>query len=203
MLTATVSGSFHRHMDDIVRSVTELVELGVAVLSPADPRVVHRMGDFLFVASDRVRSVRLVEDRHLQSIRASTFLWLVCPDGYVGQSASMEIGYAVASNIPIFSASNPSDLTLQQYVRQVPDLRTAVEAAKSAAFRSPQRLRYFLIDPHASIDEAHQLLDEMQKAFEKAPAEINDEMQRQIYRKRDALADLLLIDRTTRNSALR
>src|SRR5580704_16482770 len=119
MLTATVSGSFHRHMEAITRAVHELAALSVRVLSPADPRIVAFQGEFLFVASDPVRSVRLVQDRHLESIRAANFLWLVCPDGYVGQSASMEIGYAVREGVPIYTTHAPTDLTLRQYVRVV------------------------------------------------------------------------------------
>ena len=83
MITAAVSGSFHRHMEAITRAVYELASQGVRVLSPADPRVVAAQGEFLFVASDPVRSVRLVQDRHLDCIRASSFVWLVCPDGSV------------------------------------------------------------------------------------------------------------------------
>src|SRR5450759_2559536 len=119
-LGAAVSGSFHRHMEAITRAVHELAALSIRVLSPADPRVVANQGEFLFVASDRVRSVRLVQDRHLESIRAADFLWLVCPDGYVGQSASMEVGFAAAAGVPIFSTHAPSDLTLRQYVTTVP-----------------------------------------------------------------------------------
>src|ERR1700733_9866744 len=115
MLKATVSGSFHRHMDAISAAVHELATRSVRVLSPSDPRVVAAQGEFLFVASDRVRSVRLVQDRHLESIRAANFLWLVCPDGYVGQSASMEIGFAAGAGIPIFCVQSPSDLTLREY----------------------------------------------------------------------------------------
>src|SRR5258708_29261487 len=115
MLTATVSGSFHRHMEAITAAVHELAALSVRVLSPADPRIVAAQGEFLFVASDPVRSVRLVQDRHLETIRAANFLWLVCPDGYIGQSASMEIGYAVREGIPVFSTTAPADLTLRQY----------------------------------------------------------------------------------------
>ncbi len=59
-LAVTVSGSFHRHMTMIGAAVQELASLGVRVLSPADPRVVAAQGEFLFVASDPVRSVRLV-----------------------------------------------------------------------------------------------------------------------------------------------
>src|SRR6266403_5199695 len=119
MLNATVSGSFHRHMEAITTAVHELAALSVRVLSPADPRVVAQQGEFLFVASDRVRSVRLVQDRHLEAIRAADFLWLVCPDGYVGQSASMEVGFAAAVDVPIFATNRPGDLTLQQYVKVV------------------------------------------------------------------------------------
>ena len=107
-LRAAVSGSFHRHMEAINAAVQELVSLSIRVLSPADPQVVAQQGEFLFVASDRVRSIRLVQDRHLESIRAADFLWLVCPDGYVGQSGSMEIGFAAAAGVPIFSTHAPS-----------------------------------------------------------------------------------------------
>src|SRR3984893_168546 len=121
-LSATVSGSFHRHMEVITAAVQELTFLSMRVFAPADPRVVAHQGEFLFVASDRVRSVRLVQDRHLESIRAADFLWLVCPDGYVGQSAAMEVGFAAGVGVPIFSAHTPSDLTLRQYVTTTPTL---------------------------------------------------------------------------------
>ena len=163
MLTATVSGSFHRHMDVITRAVYELATLSVRVLSPSDPRVVAQQGEFLFVASDPVRSVRLVQDRHLESIRAANFLWLVCPDGYVGQSASMEIGFAAGAGVPIFATHPPSDLTLREYVSVV---RTLPEAVRLVAGR-PQRGRAegVLINPRASIEEAHASLEQLKVAL--------------------------------------
>src|SRR5580658_1748595 len=147
-----VSGSFHRHMEAITAAVQELASLSIRVLSPADPRVVAAQGEFLFVASDRVRSVRLVQDRHLESIRAADFLWLVCPDGYVGQSASMEVGFAAAAGVPIFSTRSPSDLTLRQYVTVVPMLSEAVR--RTIATRRSKSQGSLLIDPHASVEEA-------------------------------------------------
>jgi len=157
MLNATVSGSFHRHMGTITAAVHELAALSVRVLSPADPQIVAQQGEFLFVASDPLRSVRLVQDRHLESIRAANFLWLVCPDGYVGQSASMEIGYAVAVGVPIFATLAPSDLTLRQYVKIVPTLAAVVRTMTA----SPQRRRPegILIDPRAAVEQAHCILE--------------------------------------------
>lgn len=155
-LAVTISGSFHRHLHAINAAVQELASRGVRVLSPADPRIVAAQGEFLFVASDRVRSVRLVQDRHLDCIRAASFLWLVCPDGYVGQSASMEIGAAVMAGVPIYAMHAPVDLTLRQYVTVVHSLKEALRIV--AASSRPRRPEGLLINPHASLEEAHDAL---------------------------------------------
>jgi hypothetical protein len=162
-LRAAVSGSFHRHMDVITAAIQELASLSIRVLSPADPRVVAQQGEFLFVASDRVRSVRLVQDRHLESIRAADFLWLICPDGYVGQSASMEVGFAAAAGVPILATRAPSDLTLREYVVIVPTLSEALRKAQASS-RSRRR-EGILIDPHASVEEAHKILERIRTAL--------------------------------------
>jgi hypothetical protein len=163
MLKAVVSGSFHRHMGAITAAVHELASRSVRVLSPADPRVVAAQGEFLFVASDPVRSVRLVQDRHLDCIRAADFLWLVCPDGYVGQSASMEIGYASGAGVPIFATRAPSDLTLREYVAVVPSLLDAISSSRVSPRRA--RLEGILIDPHASVGQVHAMLERVEAAL--------------------------------------
>ncbi|MGH6897349.1 MAG: hypothetical protein ACREJ5_12525 [Geminicoccaceae bacterium] len=164
MLTATVSGSFHRHMTAIYTAVGELTAKGVKVLSPSDPRVVDHLGEFLFVASDRLRSVRLVQDRHLHCIAASSFLWLVTPDGYVGPSASLEIGFATAARVPVFSDTLPSDVTIREYVTKVAHLDACVQAARLAKVdRAPTA--HFLIDPAQSVEILHATLDQLSPEF--------------------------------------
>jgi len=189
MMLATVSGSFHRHMSAIVSAVETLTNLGVHVVSPADPRVVATQGEFLFVASDRTRSVRLVQDRHLECILASDFLWLVCPDGYVGQSASMELGYAVAKDIPIFSDASPADLTLRQYVTRAQSLSSVVDHAIKQRRAVP--LPGLLIDPHASIEEAHAILDRIRDGVTEPVSGSGSEVARRVLRDRQTLVDLL------------
>jgi hypothetical protein len=164
-ITATVSGSFHRHLSAIGDAVDALRDAGVHVLSPKDPRVVAAAGEFLFVASDAVRSVRLVEDKHLEALRGSSFLWLVTPDGYVGQSASLEIGAAVAFGVPIFSLNLPFDVTLRQYVSHVQSISEAIGAVAVNGNRSTS----FLIDPHASVDNAHVVLEQLRSRYELLP----------------------------------
>ena len=129
-ITATVSGSFRQAMGAVQDAVYRLTDAGVRVLSPADPRVVDRFGDFLFVASDMVRAIKLVQSRHLAAINASDFLWLVAPQGYVGRSGSMEIGFAVATGTPIFSSEVPTDLTLRQYVAPLASPEDAIRVVR-------------------------------------------------------------------------
>jgi hypothetical protein len=160
-IRVTVSGSFHRHMEAIASAVAELQEYGAQVLSPADPRIVDQKDEFLFVASDRLRSVRLVQDRHLEAIRSSNFLWLVSPDGYVGQSASMEIGFAAAMGVPVLGAYAPTDLTLRQYVTLVPSLVEAL--CRPDVAEAPRQQDGILIDPHSSVEKAHDVLERINR----------------------------------------
>ena len=172
MLNVTVSGSFHRSMTEIARAVQQFNAEGVRVLSPACPQVVDHVGEFLFVASDLVRSVRLVQDRHLDSIRGSAFLWFIAPDGYVGQSASMELGFAVAAGIPILGRHLPLDLTLRQYVRLVPDVSSAIALANASGWTSGNA--GFWIDPRTSIERAQYTLLRMQRSLAQSPAAVDD-----------------------------
>jgi hypothetical protein len=162
--TATVSGSFRRGMGQVQETVYALTDMGVHVLSPADPRVVDEIGTFLFVASDRLRSVRLVQQRHLEAIAASDFLWLVCPDGYVGLSAAMEIGFAVSRGVAVMTDRAPSDLTLRQFVTIVGSLAQALEQVRPAANGAAKA--GVLVDPADSIEVAHNKLERVRRLLE-------------------------------------
>jgi hypothetical protein len=125
-MRVTLSGSFHRHMDKIADAIAEFKELGVEVLSPKSPIIVAEKGEFLFVESDPSRSIKATQDRHFRCISHSDFLWLICPLGYVGNSAAMEIGWASAGGISIYSLDCPFDYDLRRHVTQVLSLRSLV-----------------------------------------------------------------------------
>lgn len=163
MLKATVSGSFHRHMAGIYAAVGELREFGVMVLSPSDPRVVDNVGEFLFVASDRLRSIRLVQDRHLAAIRASDFLWVVCPDGYTGASTCMEIGAALAGGVPVFASSPALDITIGEYVERVSGFSEAIIRMKSQ--KRQERSASVLLDPERVIDQSIDALSQLRPSL--------------------------------------
>jgi hypothetical protein len=149
-------------MRQVQEAVYALTDMGVVVLSPADPRVVDQLDAFLFVASDRLRSVRLVQQRHLFAISESDFLWLVAPDGYVGTSATMEVGYAVACGVPVLSTSVPIDVTLREFVTVVPDMKSALVRTEPAEH---DLAHLSLLDPVAAVEQAHRGLDDLQAAL--------------------------------------
>lgn len=160
-IRATVSGSFHQGLNEVQAVVGALTAAGVDVLSPADPRVVDAFGPFLFVASDRQRKIKMVQDRHLAAIAVSDFVWLVAPDGYVGLSGAMEIGSAINQGVPVFGSVPPNDLTLRQYVTVVPSVTYAVSIAIAGV---PGRLTPgLLLDPAGAADRAHAQIDCIQR----------------------------------------
>jgi hypothetical protein len=164
MLKATVSGSFHRHMPAIYDAVCELRALGVDVLSPSDPRIVDHFGEFLFVASDRLRSIKLVEDRHLEAIRASDLLWVVCPDGYTGPSTSGEILAASVLNVPVYSDAPALDITIGQYVRRVLSVRVAISEVAMAE-RPSFQVDHILLDPEDAINQTVRTLEGLRQTM--------------------------------------
>ena len=175
MLRATVSGSFHRHMTPIYEAVGNLRAKGVDVLSPADPRVVDYVGEFLFVASDRLRSVKLVQDRHLEAIRASDFLLVVCPDGYTGASTSMEIGFARACGVPTFSTSPANDITLREYVQHVDTITSILPiAGMRRGDAHARRGDHLLLSPRKTVESLHEKLDGMLPYVEGSAGNLRD-----------------------------
>ncbi len=152
----TVSGSFRKAMTEVAQAVDQFQTLGCAVLSPADPRVVDAFGEFLFVASDRLRNIRMVQQRHLAAIQASDLLWIVAPHGYVGSSTAMEIGFAAAVGTPVFSADVPSDLTLRQWVEVV---ASPAEALARSSRPTAAAGVGALLDPVGATEQAHRHLE--------------------------------------------
>ena len=169
--TAAVCGSFRRGLTQVQDAVRELTDLGVKVLSPSDPTVVDAFGDFLYVASDRLRNIRVVQNRHFLAVETADLVWLAAPDGYVGLSAAMEIGAAFTAGKTVYTDAAPNDLSVRQYVTVVADVAEAVRRAR----RGPDPLTAVaLLDPAAAIDSAHAHLDSLQGLLLRPGAKVGD-----------------------------
>jgi hypothetical protein len=159
-LSAAVCGSFHRGLVEVQHTVAHLQDAGVKVLSPADPRVVDSFGDFLYVASDRLRNIRVVQNRHFAAVETADFVWLVAPDGYVGLSAAMEIGTAFTCGTPVYTDTAPTDLSVRQYVTIVGSVDEVVRRMRGST--GPDAPALVLLEPTAAVDAAHRHLEAVQ-----------------------------------------
>jgi NTP pyrophosphatase (non-canonical NTP hydrolase) len=129
-LKAVICGSFRRDPAALRNEFLELEEAGCTVLSPHDLDFVAEADGFVYGRNDIGRSTAEVEQLHLRSMQEADFVWLHCPDGYVGTSATMELGFAQALGLRVFSAELPADVALADLVLQCDSPRVAVASLK-------------------------------------------------------------------------
>lgn len=110
--TIVISGSFHRHYDAIKVAIDAFEKLGIEVLSPKSSHVLDSNKDFVVLASDESADPETLERQHLAAIEKADALYLCNPGGYLGDSAKMELGWALALGKPIFRAAPLEDITL-------------------------------------------------------------------------------------------
>lgn len=126
-LSTVLSGTFHRAPEQL-RATFEALSLRYHVLSPQSVDWVDLSEEFVRLPSEQEETLNAVEGRHLSAVRAADFVWLFCPEGYVGRSATMEIGYAQASGVPVLTDCLPTDPVLASMVTLVPSVDQAATA---------------------------------------------------------------------------
>ncbi|OGH07215.1 MAG: hypothetical protein A2171_01660 [Candidatus Levybacteria bacterium RBG_13_35_9] len=109
-VSCVISGSFGKFKPEIDRAIDNFRDLGVTVLAPGKgwlyippQRQYSRSAFFRPLHSEVGRTIKQIEDEFLDAIRNSDFLYVVNPDGFIGQTVGMEIGFAVACDKPVYS----------------------------------------------------------------------------------------------------
>ena len=107
-----VHGSFRRHFAEIRRAIRLFQAAGIEVLAPKDADLVDCQNGFAVFAGEQELDQRLVELLYLQNLRHlgnDGFSYFVNPEGYLGRSASYELGIAQVTNVPCFFAEPLQD----------------------------------------------------------------------------------------------
>ena len=117
---AVLCGSYTRDRAGLFRVYDELVTTGCQVLSPR--RMQFDNAAFVRDTAEQGISSRAIEAYHLLAICKADFVMIYAPDGYVGLSAAMEIGFATAQKCPVFSRTAPQDIALRGLVKVVPSV---------------------------------------------------------------------------------
>lgn len=102
--TATLCGT-RRNPEGFKQEYQYLIDNGLSVLSPTQ------------------KELTPIDSKHLEAIQQSSLVWLYAPEGYIGIKGSMEIGFALANGIPIFSRT---------------DLKEPVQASFVSVVKTPQ-----------------------------------------------------------------
>ena len=105
-------GSFGKHFEEIKRVYNLFTQAGIEVLAPAFSEIKTFEDRFAILESDSEKDHRMIELlylHHLKRLGENGFSYFVNLDGYIGKSASYELGIAHATNTRCFFAEKISD----------------------------------------------------------------------------------------------
>jgi NTP pyrophosphatase (non-canonical NTP hydrolase) len=114
-----ISGSYRKDFESLRQTFEEFRDLGCKILSPSNVSIVSEQDGFVYMKGEETETPANIEDRHLSAIQKANFVWLHTPEGYVGPSAALEVGFAHAAGVPVYAKELPSDKILQSFVQVV------------------------------------------------------------------------------------
>jgi NTP pyrophosphatase (non-canonical NTP hydrolase) len=117
-----ISGSYRKDFETLKRTYEEFRDLGCTILSPSNVAIVTEQDGFVYMKGEETETPQRIEDRHLDAILRAQFVWLHTPEGYVGPTAALEVGFAHAAGVPVFAKEPPKERVLQSFVQVVPSL---------------------------------------------------------------------------------
>lgn len=161
-LSVVISGSFRRYFDGISETVKAFEALDIDVLSPKSSKVINPGEEFAVLETDDTDDPKTLEQRHLDAITAADALYLYDPDGYIGDSSKMELGWAIALGKPVFCKNLVADSTLQFFCGTV---AMPEQVKEVLATRSPLET----INPHSSVAVIQHYIHDMvvRRGFDK------------------------------------
>jgi NTP pyrophosphatase (non-canonical NTP hydrolase) len=139
-----LSGSFRRDVEGLRRIHEEFTDHGCVVLSPKRVEPAQEVDGFVYMKGEETETPQHIELKHLEAIQNATFVWLHAPEGYVGLSAALEVGFAHSQGIPVFCQTQVSELVLQSFVSHVDSVSQVVDLVATKSIPPPKlNLRAF------------------------------------------------------------
>lgn len=111
-MRCVIHGSFSKHFSEIQRIHTLFSQAGIEVLAPKNSELVAQTDGFALFEDEANLDPRLVELQYLHKIKQlgnDGFSYFVNPGGYIGKSASYELGIAQLTNTRCFFTSLLAD----------------------------------------------------------------------------------------------
>ena len=133
-LSAVISGSFRKHLSQIIRLKQELELCHVTILSPEGNLAVNPNEEFIVLDSDPVSHPKLLQDSVFAKIRRSTFLVVANYDGYIGKATTLEIGYAIALGLSIYVVEPVEDPNISPYCKLIQEVFPNIQTHCNQSF---------------------------------------------------------------------
>lgn len=150
--TTAIAGSF-KFKPEIDALHEEFADSRVRVLEPSlgwlyvPTQIIAPTIGFRPLPDERHMSgIKAIEERFMRAVRQSDFLYLYNTEQYVGASAGLEIGCAIANEKPIFAkepislANVDYDLDCLEFLRDAIQVATPAEAARSIREQTPRAI---------------------------------------------------------------
>ncbi len=109
---AVLHGSFRKHFNEIKRVHALFTSAGIEVLAPEMSKIKSFENGFAVLESDVSEDSRMTELLYLHNLLRlgkEGFSYFIDPEGYIGKSASYELGIAQLSNVRCFFSEMPKD----------------------------------------------------------------------------------------------
>src|SRR3989344_3961867 len=108
-MKCVLSGSFQKSYEAMLTAREILEKAQIQVLSPSNSEITNPGDTFALLASDTTTDILSLEQKHLDAISRADFLYIYNPEGYIGTSTAMEIGWAYALHKRIYCLTTPTD----------------------------------------------------------------------------------------------
>lgn len=123
-----VIGSSMRFRDVVKATMEQLRHLGLKPLFPN----VDMSSENRDVAETPEEKARLAQE-HYKAIEESDAVYLIVPNGYIGTSLKIELGYALASNKPSYFSEPTKDIAIDCFATGIIPL-DRLELFKNTSF---------------------------------------------------------------------
>jgi hypothetical protein len=127
---AVIIGSFRKHLHQILKLRSELEKLHVTIMSPPHDKVLNPNDEFVIFQSDPTDDPKILQDCVFSKIRNCTFIIVANFDNYIGRAGTMEIGFALAHGIGIYTIEPVNDPHLSPYCRLLTDVFPNLDLSK-------------------------------------------------------------------------
>jgi NTP pyrophosphatase (non-canonical NTP hydrolase) len=114
-----ISGTYRKGFEALKHTYEEFRDLGCDVLSPTSVTITSEEDGFVYMKGEETETPNAIEERHLNAIQQASFVWLHAPEGYVGPTSALEIGFARAAGVPVFARVAPSERAFRSFVQVV------------------------------------------------------------------------------------